>query len=287
MADLELTSNVNTLICVDDLTALDEDVRIFDVRSSLNDHNYGRNAYQAGHIPMAIFANLETDLSGPVIKGETGRHPLPSRSDFEQCVRTWGINNTDHVVVYDDGPGAFAARLWWMFRWLGHHKVSVLDGGLRAWLAANHTLTETEPTFPRSGFEAKTPITRLIEATEIPHFDGIVTDARDYPRFTGEVEPIDPVAGHIPNAISLPFQLNLDEEGFFKDPDTLKRQFHEANISTSERIACYCGSGVTAAHNILALLHTGHIEPYLYAGSWSEWIVDPKRPIATHSTHEQ
>lgn len=281
MADSASTPKMKTLISVDELIALNDDVRLFDVRSALHDHNYGRDAYQAGHIPKAMFANLETDLSQQVIAGKTGRHPLPNRADFEACVKNWGVKNTDHVVVYDDGPGAFAARLWWMFRWLGHYNVSVLDGGLNAWLTANQTITTTEPTFARSDFTAKTAITQLIEAPEIPHFNGIVTDARDYPRFIGDVEPIDPVAGHIPDAISLPFASNLNEAGLFKDTNTLKRQFDDASITSTDNIVCYCGSGVTAAHNILALVHTGHLEPYLYAGSWSEWIVDPQRPIAT------
>ena len=138
--------------------------------------------------------------------------------------------------------------------------------------------------FSQSNFKAKPAITRLIQADEIPNFDGTLTDARDYPRFIGEVEPIDPVAGHIPGAISLPFQHNLDETGHFKERSTLATQFHEAELSTSTNIACYCGSGVTAAHNILALVHTGHPEPYLYAGSWSEWIVDSNRPVETQPT---
>lgn len=277
----DVSTNTYTLITVDELKAIESDVRIFDVRSALLDHDYGHNAYKAGHIPTALFANLETDLSSPVIAGQTGRHPLPDRMDFEQSVKNWGVSNSDHVVVYDDGPGAFAARLWWMFRWLGHNKVSVLDGGYSAWLAGNQNTSKIQKVFTRSDFKAMPAITRLIHADDIPTFDGIVTDARDYPRFIGEVELIDPVAGHIPGAISLPFQHNLDETGHFKDPGALATQFQAANLSTSTNIACYCGSGVTAAHNVLALVHTGHQEPYLYAGSWSEWIVDPDRPVET------
>ena len=215
---------------------------------------------------------------------------------FVEQIRRWGISNDDLVVAYDADTGAFAARLWWMLRWLGHTNVMVLDGGLKAWVAAHQPLTKTGMHYPVSAFEARPTIIRQVSTndliTRIAASDNdnensmaqheMLLDARDQRRFNGEAEPIDPVAGHIPGAICAPFSANLATSGQFKQANELADRFTQLGISTTASVTCYCGSGVTAAHNILALVHAGFAEPALYPGSWSEWITDPGRPVATH-----
>ena len=257
-----------------------EDYTILDCRFSLTDEDAGRRAWEAGHIPTAQHADLNRQLSGPIIPGQTGRHPLPAREVFLQQVRDWGVKNHSQVIAYDDNHGAFAARLWWMLRWLGHEHCALLDGGLDAWVAAGHPLTTESREVASSKFEAATPLTRTLEASQIPDAPGVLVDARDPARFRGEADSIDPVAGHIPGAVCLPFSGNL-REGRFRSPEALAERFEQAGISPGTRVTCYCGSGVTAAHNILALKHAGFDEAALYPGSWSEWITDPERPVST------
>jgi thiosulfate/3-mercaptopyruvate sulfurtransferase len=255
---------------------------VFDCRSSLADKSAGRQLYEAAHIPNARFADLEQDLSST--PGPGGRHPLPAKDDFAASLRRWGVSNHSSIVCYDQNNGAFAARMWWMMRWLGHEDVAVLNGGLDAWQSASLPLTD-EPTDIASpgSFQPGRALTREVTAEELPSDNLILIDARDRPRFLGEVEPIDPIAGHIPGAICAPFSGNL-EEGRFRTPESLKARFESAGIARSANNVCYCGSGVTAAHNILAMLLAGYEEPALYPGSWSEWITDPHRPIATGNT---
>ena len=250
--------------------------RFFDCRSALMDAQYGANQYAKGHIPGAIYADLNHELCGPIQTGITGRHPLPAKQDFLQQVRQWGINNDDLIVAYDDDHGAFAARLWWMMRWLGHAEVFVLDGGFKQWTSENLPVSLSTDPVTASEFVLKPALTKVVEATDLLPFDGLLLDARDPIRFRGETEPVDPIAGHIPGAINAPFANNM-HQGKFKTPAELSEIYQAV---AQQAVACYCGSGVTATHTILALLHAGFDEPYLYPGSWSEWITDVKRPIA-------
>lgn len=249
------------------------------------DAEIGAKDYAAGHIPGAQYANLNTDLSSPVIAGKTGRHPLPDRNKFIETVRRFGIENSQPVVAYDANNGAYACRLWWMMRWLGHDNVMVLDGGFDAWQAAgfdvtNEVPTTTSETVSATTFTPSESLVQLIGADALLDSGYQMTDARDPARFRGEMEPIDPVSGHIPGATCLPFVENM-AGGLFKSAEQLRAQFVAAGLSASEPTICYCGSGVTACQNALALCHAGMPEPILYPGSWSEWIIDPNRPIAT------
>jgi thiosulfate/3-mercaptopyruvate sulfurtransferase len=254
--------------------------RVLDCRAALQDPESGRSAYRDGHIPGASFVDLESDLSGPIHPGRTGRHPLPDRDALAGAFGRWGIDEATQIVAYDAGPGPFAARLWWLARWLGHPSVAVLDGGLAAWQRAGFPLECDPPSPAPREFHARPALTRVITADEIGQrlADVELLDARDESRFRGEQEPIDPVAGHIPGAYCLPFQGNLDATGRFRARDELRTRF-QPHVASGHPVVCYCGSGVTAAHNILAMVHAGLPEPALYAGSWSEWITDPARPI--------
>lgn len=255
---------------------------VVDCRASLQDPAAGRAQYLKGHLLGARFADLLEDLSGPIEPGRTGRHPLPSVAALTHRFRTWGIGDSTLVVAYDDAGGAFAARLWWLLRWLGHEQAAVLDGGLGAWLAAGQLVT-AEPPQPRLGNFAPRERPELLafarsltgESTARKLFD-----ARAPERYRGDVEPIDPVAGHIPGAVNLPFAENL-RDGKFREPAELRVRFDSALAGAApEEAVIYCGSGVTACHDVLAFELAGLPLPKLYAGSWSEWITDPTRPVA-------
>jgi thiosulfate/3-mercaptopyruvate sulfurtransferase len=254
--------------------------RVLDCRAALQDPTFGRGAYEHGHIPGAEFADLALDLSGPVIRGKTGRHPLPDRNRLVAAFGRWGIDGGTQIVAYDAGPGMYAARLWWLARWLGHPAVAILDGGLAAWERSGLPLTDEIPHIEPRQFRAREPLTRTVEVDQIveaiPELE--LLDARDESRFRGEQEPLDPVAGHIPGAYCLPFQGNLNASGEFRAADELRTRF-QPHVNSGRPLICYCGSGVTAAHNILAMVHAGLAEPALYPGSWSEWITSPTRPI--------
>lgn len=259
---------------------------ILDCRFALEDPDYGLRSYAEGHIEGAQFADLERDLSGPVTKGVTGRHPLPDPDELIERLRGWGINNDSDVVLYDDGPGAFAARAWWLLAWLGKRDgVFVLDGGLKAWHAAGFPLNLDSVKVPRGHFDGAPDNQLLIKAQALQKRlnDPALTliDARALPRFRGEVEPIDPVAGHIPGAHCAAFTDNLGPDGRFLSPQQLKQRF-AALLGTRQpqALVAYCGSGVTACHNLFALALAGYPLARLYAGSWSEWITDPQRPVA-------
>jgi len=254
---------------------------IFDCRSSLMDEEAGQRAYNEGHIPGAQYAHLSRDLSGPIKPGVTGRHPLPNKDEFVKTLETWGVTNDSTVVSYDDANGAFAARLWWMMRWLGHGQVFVLNGGISAWKSAGFA-TNTLAVKPKtSTFSQAASISQTVTADDLQQGKYFIIYARDQARFDGKVEPIDPIAGHIPGAICFPFSRNLTDTASFKSVEELRVQFTAAGVTKEDQTACYCGSGVTAAHNILALVHAGYPEPLLYPGSWSEWITDSRRPIVT------
>jgi thiosulfate/3-mercaptopyruvate sulfurtransferase len=259
---------------------------IFDCRFTLGDPARGERDYHEAHIPGAIYAHMNRDLSGPVVPGQTGRHPLPDPAGFAARLSRWGVDETVQAVVYDDSGGAMAARLWWMLRWLGHPAVAVLDGGWPAWQAAGYPVTAGEETRPARPFVPHLHPEQEMSAAEV---DAIRTDpryrvfdARNADRYRGENETIDPVAGHIPGAVSAPYAENLDAQGRFLAPAALQARFRAllGDVPAAQSVS-YCGSGVTAAHNLLALAYAGLGEGRLYAGSWSEWITDPARPVAT------
>lgn len=277
---------MNTLISVAQLSVLmggEDAVIVFDCRYSLADPAAGRRAYEESHIPGAYFADMSRDLSTPHIPGKTGRHPLPAKADWIRKMQDWGLHPGIQVALYDDNGGASAARMWWMLQWAGHRNAAVLDGGLQSWTGSSHPVTREVPApRPRSNADYSSQYSSaiLLTADEIDPVNQLLIDARDPQRFRGEVEPIDPVAGHIPGAVNSPYSGNLNAAGAFRPADELRRKF--ANANSFDRIpVCYCGSGVTACHNILAMSAAGLPMPALYAGSWSEWITDPKRPVAT------
>ena len=301
-----------TLIGAQDLGAFPTSgVRIFDCRFDLGDPDAGGTRFKAGCIPGAIYLHLERDLSRPPIAGQTGRHPLPDAEAFRSALLAHGVQATSQVVAYDDTGGMFAARLWWMVRWAGHFKVAVLDGGYQAWLALGASRVQDVQTVSDDGREATVGhvakknsnalgLAPAAQPSKLPDASGPVPvsmravrssveraawtllDARAADRFRGENETIDPVAGHIPGAFNAPFHDNLGADGKFLSRAALRHRFESLPATqTGKPVVCYCGSGVTAAHNILAMVHAGLPEPALYAGSWSEWITDPGNPIET------
>ncbi|QXG24196.1 sulfurtransferase [Pseudomonas viridiflava] len=260
---------------------------ILDCRSALEDPDYGQRSYAQGHIEGARFADLNRDLSSPVVKGRTGRHPLPDADTLVERLRAWGISNDSDIVLYDDGPGMYAARAWWLLAWLGKREgVYLLDGGLKAWHAAGLPLSLDKPGGEPGDFTGEPDMSLVLSASRLQGRLGrpemTLIDARAEARFRGEVEPIDPVAGHIPGAQCVAFNENLGPDGRFLSPEQLKQRFAEKLQGRSaESLVSYCGSGVTACHNLFALCLAGYPLGTLYAGSWSEWIVDPEREVAT------
>lgn len=262
----------------------DPSLCLFDTRFSLEHPEQGRFDFAAGHIPGARYLHLDEDLSARIVPGVTGRHPLPEPGLLQARLRRAGLNKDAQVVVYDDGPGLFAARLWWLLRWLGHTQVKVLDGGLQAWNAAQLPLSQETPRPVAEGnFTGTADPGKRVEAAEVvAHLEDPswqLLDARGPARFSGESEPIDPVAGHIPGAANLPCAGNISASGQWLNPEQLEARFAPW-LNSGKELVSYCGSGVTACHTILAAVEAGLPEPRLYAGSWSEWITDPQRPIA-------
>lgn len=264
-----------TLIDTSTAVELAGSIRFLDCRSSLADPDAGRRAFEAGHIRGALFISLDDDLAAA--PGDGGRHPLPDPERLAARLAALGISDEDQVVVYDDAGGAYAARAWWCLRWLGHESVALLDGGLGGW--PDPLSVETQTPVP-GNFSIRPSLTRHLDVGELTAALSAyqLIDARAQVRFDGLEEPIDPVAGHIPGAICRPFQENLGDDGRFRKPAELAERFPEG-----DNVVCYCGSGVTAAHNVLAMRVAGLPEPLLYPGSWSEWIRDEDRPIATAS----
>jgi thiosulfate/3-mercaptopyruvate sulfurtransferase len=258
-------------------------LRIVDCRFSLSNPAEGRAQFERSHIPRAVYASLDRDLSAPVVPGKTGRHPLPPIADLARRLGELGISNDSDVVVYDDASGAIAARLWWLLRYLGHTRVRLLDGGLQAWIAAGYPVTDRLEAPAPAEFVPRVRPELVVSAETVAALRGAegerLFDARAPERYSGEVEPIDPVAGHIPGARSFPFANNL-RDGRFLPPELVRAAFEEALAGVaSERAVVYCGSGVTACHLLLAAEHAGLPLPKLYAGSFSEWISDPSRPV--------
>ena len=260
---------------------------ILDCRFALEDPDYGRCSYAEGHIEGAQYADLERHLSGPVTKGVTGRHPLPAADTLVRQLRAWGINADTDVVLYDDGPGAFAARAWWLLAWLGKRDgVFILDGGLKAWHSAGFPLSLDAPVIEPGNFAGTPDNHLLLDAEHLQKRLGqpglTLIDARAQARFRGEVEPIDAVAGHIPGAQCAAFNENLGSDGRFLPAEQLKQRFAaQLQGRSPDELVAYCGSGVTACHNLFALSLAGYPLGKLYAGSWSEWITDPARDVAT------
>ena len=258
---------------------------IFDCRFSLADSEAGGKAYRQAHLPGARYADLQQDLSAPV-KSYTGRHPLPNFASLAKQLGLWEVNNRSQVVVYDDAGGAFAGRLWWLLRCMGHEQVAVLDGGIRHWQKLGLPLTTALPKVSSSQFRSYLDPKQWLSAREVEN--GLATrsitliDARAAERFQGLQEPIDPIAGHIPKALNRPFQLNLTEDGLFLPAEKLQAQFKNLTHSTPpEHVVHMCGSGVTGCHNLLAMEAAGLSGSKLYAGSWSEWITDQNRSVQT------
>lgn len=257
---------------------------VVDCRFSLDDSLRGRRAYLEGHIPGAVYAHMDDDLSGPVIRGKTGRHPLPTVERFSQTLSRLGIDRRVQVVVYDDKAGATAARLWWMLRWVGHDDVAVLDGGILRWRHEGRQI-RVGPEERRSRVFQPVPRPELaIDVSEVlvqaknPAWR--IFDSRIVERYRGEKETIYPVAGHIAGALNAPHPENLKSDGGFKSAELLRARFQAlVGPVPAEQTVFYCGAGVTAAHNVLAFAHAGLGEARLYVGSWSEWITDPNRPI--------
>lgn len=276
---------MDTLVTTQALAANldDPDWLVADCRFSLADADAGRRAYDEGHIPGAIHVDLDKQLSSPHIPGRTGRHPLPDKQAWIQSVSQLGITPGMQVVAYDDAGGAMAARLWWMLRWIGHQDVALLDGGWQAWQHDGLPVSAEPPAVRPAGQAEHAGLPSLaltVSADDLDPDAQCLVDARDLPRFRGDTEPLDPVAGHIPGAICSPFSANLDADGRFLPPEALREKF-DAATATGKPVVCYCGSGVTATHNILAMKIAGLPDPLLYPGSWSEWITDPDRPVAT------
>lgn len=280
---LPAVTRFSALISAEQLTPLLEtpELRIVDCRASLQDVEAGREAYRRGHLPGASFADLLLDLSGAIVPGKTGRHPLPEVDSFVARVRSWGIGRDNQVVVYDDAAGAYAARLWWLLRWLGHDTVAVLDGGWSAWLAAGGATTTQTPILGVGDFVPHSHASWLVQARDLAESaPRKLFDARAPERYRGEVEPLDAVAGHIPGADSLPFAGNLRDGRFLPSAQLRERLSVALDGTSPEDAVVYCGSGVTACHDVLAFAHAGLALPRLHAGSWSEWITDPTRPVA-------
>jgi len=275
-----------TIISVDDLYHHfdDPDWAIIDCRFDLTNPGWGHENYHQSHIPGSVYAHIDQDLSGPITP-QSGRHPLPDIQQIVERLSSWGVGNQSQVVVYDTLGGAYAARLWWLMRMLGHQAVAVLDGSFKAWLETQYPVT--------SGIEAHTPAlftpdpqTHMVaDTSEVNRIRTdpayCLIDARTPERFRGEHEPIDSAAGHIPGAVNRFHGENLAPDGKFRSPGQLKEQFRSLIGNTPpERVIVYCGSGVTSCHHILAMELAGLSGSRLYVGSWSEWIRDPDRPIA-------
>ncbi len=251
---------------------------LIDVRWRL-DAPDGRPAYRAAHLQGAVYVDLEHELAGAPSPG-SGRHPLPAAAALEEAARRWGVQQDSIVVAYDDLGGMSAARAWWLLRDGGLADVRVLDGGLAAWRRADLPLEQGDAT-PEPGDVELTPgHLPVIDADGAAGFAGALLDARAGERYRGEVEPVDPRAGHVPGAISAPTAGNLDADGRFLPPDALRQRFASLGIDLDGPVAAYCGSGITASHELLALAVAG-VDGALYPGSWSAWSSDPARPVAT------
>lgn len=276
--------NYTTLVQAAELATHLDDPRwvIFDCRHDLANTEAGRRAYREGHIPGARFAHLDEDLSGAKT-GKNGRHPLPGAEDFSSWLGKMGVDEAKQVVAYDASGAAFASRLWWMLKWLGHVRVAVLDGGYKLWIAQKLPVTTELPKIQSTAFR---PIVQNLAVdakyveSHLDHDHCVVVDARSPERFRGQNETLDPVGGHIPGARNRFFMNNLDEQGKFKTAEILRAEFAQATGNVpAQDVVHQCGSGVTACQSLLAMEIAGLQGSRLYPGSWSEWCSDPSRPI--------
>jgi thiosulfate/3-mercaptopyruvate sulfurtransferase len=261
------------------------EIRVFDCRFDLARPDVGRERYLEAHLPGATYAGLDRDLSAPPT-ATSGRHPLPDPEAFARRLREWGVDDDSSIVAYDDGNGMYAARLWWMLRWLGHDDVAVLDGGFERWRSLGLPVTQEVPARRPGSFAARPRAESAVDAAQILAIGRDparrLLDARATERYRGDVEPIDAVAGHVPGARNHPFMASLDPSGRFRSSDDLRLALLASLDGVpAERTVAMCGSGVTACHLLLALEHAGLPGARLYPGSWSEWSRDPARPVAT------
>jgi thiosulfate/3-mercaptopyruvate sulfurtransferase len=256
-----------------------------DCRFSLADTDQGRREYLQGHIPGAVYAHLDNDLSGNIVPGQTGRHPLPSPDTLAATLAQWGIGNSTQVVAYDSSNSGFAVRLWWLLTWLGHNDVAILNGGWPVWQRGEYPVSTVVPDPRQSHFVPRPRPELTVDAEHVSQIRAdpnyCLVDSRAPERYRGEVEPIDPIAGHIPGAISYFYGDNVNADGTFLSPDELRLRFQEKfGDFPAGKIVFYCGSGVTAAHNAFAMKLAGLGDALLYPGSWSEWITDSSRPVS-------
>lgn len=263
----------------------DPDWAIFDCRHDLFDLAKGERQYREGHIPGAHFASVDTDLSGDKT-GSNGRHPLPAPAAFAAFLARNGVSNATHIVAYDDVGGQFASRLWWMARWIGLTNISLLDGGIQKWLAEGRGLSTEVPAPSTSPLRGTADPVMVWSAAEVlAHINDTnftLIDARAAERYRGETEPIDPVAGHIPNALNRFYKSNLNADLTFRSPEEIRNEFTElTRYRAPEQVVHYCGSGVTACANLFAMELSGLHGSKLFAGSWSEWVANPERPVVT------
>ncbi|MDE2402933.1 MAG: sulfurtransferase [Burkholderiales bacterium] len=277
-----LISALDLAVLLRDPASSDLDVLVLDCRFSLAAPHAGQQAYAQGHIPGAVYVSLDQDLSGAKT-GLNGRHPLPAPEAFNATLQRWGLRPDTEVIAYDDAGGMFAARAWWMLRWMGHPRVRVLDGGWAQWVAQGGPVHTTPTLRVPSDFKGRAQDAALVRVDQVQAHLGDrsamqLIDARAPDRFRGENETLDPVGGHIPGALNRFFQLNLKADGCFKSPEQLREEFTALLAASSVGAVVHqCGSGVTACHNLLAMEHAGLSGTRLYAGSWSEWCADQGR----------
>ncbi len=276
------------MINVAELAAHSPAPTLLDVRWSLAS-GPAREEYAAGHLPGAVFVALDGELCGR--PGPGGRHPLPHPDHLQEVLRAAGVRDGYPAVVYDGGDGLAAARAWWTLRWAGHQRVRVLDGGYAAWVAAGQPVTTAPAPASRGDFTVQAgamPVLDAVGAGDLAFAGaGVLLDVRSGERYRGESEPVDPVAGHIPGAVNLPTTEHVDGEGRLRPAAQLQDTFAAAGVRPDAPVGAYCGSGVTAAHTVLALHRAGRPDAALYVGSWSEWITDPDRPVARGADPER
>jgi len=273
-----------TLINVNELAAQINNPNwvVIDCRFSLADTAQGETHFANSRIPGAQYAHLDKHLSSPIIadnsSNNTGRHPLPDKAVLSEQFRQWGINTDTQIIAYDDKPGAIASRLWWLSRWLGHENIAVLNGGWAHWKAQGQEIETSvnHASKPIGDFQEHSALMSVVEKSDVLNPSYCLLDARETARYNGEHEPIDPVAGHIPGALNAPFLQNITKDGLFQSKEALRECFAPAIAAAgSKQLVHYCGSGVTAAHNILAMTHAGLEPGAMYAGSFSEWVSQP------------
>ena len=275
------------ITCEKALQEIDQPGWVFvDCRANIARPDYGHRVFREAHLPDAVYASLDDDLSAPIVPGSTGRHPLPSKEDLAALFGRLGISNSTQVVVYDEQAGQMAAaRLWWLLKWAGHEAVAVLDGGMARWRELGYPVESGEHHSTATVFRADFQDRLLCRADDVADLLNdtatALVDSRAAERYRGENVTLDPVAGHIPGAVNAPFSETIEGDGTLKPLLLLQEHFGRKGITSDRNPIFYCGSGVTAALNILAYLHAGMGMPRLYAGSWSDWITDESRPVAT------